>query len=228
MIRFEKIYKKYDNGVVALNEIDLNINSGEFVFIVGSSGAGKSTLLKLLTKEEVPTRGNVYFENKNITKLSRRLIPIHRRKMGVVFQDFKLLQNKTVYENVAYALEIIGASSNNIKRRVPVVLSLVNLYDRANSYPNELSGGESQRVAIARAVVNNPKLLLADEPTGNLDEDTAMEIMEIMSNINSKGTTVIMATHAKNIVDKYQKRVVKIENGSIVRDELGGYYSEEA
>lgn len=227
MIRFEKIYKKYDNGVVALDDIDLNITPGEFVFIVGPSGAGKSTLLKLLTKEEVPTRGNIYFENKNITKLSRRLIPIHRRNMGVVFQDFKLLPNKTVYENLAYALEIIGASSSHIKRRVPVVLSLVNLHDRANSYPNELSGGESQRVAIARAVVNNPKLLMADEPTGNLDMETAMEIMEIIDNINSKGTTVIMATHAKNIVDDYQKRVVKIEHGKVVRDETGGYYSEE-
>ncbi len=227
MIRFEKIYKKYDNGVVALDDIDLNITPGEFVFVVGPSGAGKSTLLKLLTKEEMPTRGNIYFQNKNITKLSRRQIPIHRRKMGVVFQDFKLLPNKTVYENVAYALEIIGTSSSDIKRRVPVVLSLVNLYDRAKSYPNELSGGESQRVAIARAVVNNPKLLMADEPTGNLDMDTAMEIMEIIDNINSKGTTVIMATHAKNIVDDFQKRVVKIENGKIVRDEKGGYYSEE-
>jgi cell division transport system ATP-binding protein len=227
MIRFEKIYKKYDNGVVALDDIDLNITPGEFVFIVGPSGAGKSTLLKLLTKEEVPTRGNIYFQNKNITKLSRRLIPIHRRKMGVVFQDFKLLPNKTVYENVAYALEIIGTSSSDIKRRVPIVLSLVNLYERANSYPNELSGGESQRVAIARAVVNNPKLLMADEPTGNLDVDTAMEIMEIINNINSKGTTVIMATHAKNIVDEYQKRVVKIDHGKVVRDETGGYYSEE-
>ncbi len=227
MIRFEKIYKKYDNGVVALDDIDLNITPGEFVFIVGPSGAGKSTLLKLLTKEEVPTKGNIYFQNKNITKLSRRLIPIHRRKMGVVFQDFKLLPNKTVYENVAYALEIIGTSSSDIKRRVPIVLSLVNLYERANSYPNELSGGESQRVAIARAVVNNPKLLMADEPTGNLDVDTAMEIMEIINNINSKGTTVIMATHAKNIVDEYQKRVVKIDHGKVVRDETGGYYSEE-
>lgn len=227
MIRFEKIYKKYDNGVVALDDIDLNITPGEFVFVVGPSGAGKSTLLKLLTKEEMPTRGNIYFQNKNITKLSRRQIPIHRRKMGVVFQDFKLLPNKTVYENVAYALEIIGTSSSDIKRRVPVVLSLVNLYNRAKSYPNELSGGESQRVAIARAVVNNPKLLMADEPTGNLDMDTAMEIMEIIDNINSKGTTVIMATHAKNIVDDFQKRVVKIENGKIVRDEKGGYYSEE-
>ncbi len=227
MIRFEKIYKKYDNGVVALDDIDLNITPGEFVFIVGPSGAGKSTLLKLLTKEEVPTKGNIYFQNKNITKLSRRQFPFHRRKMGVVFQDFRLLPNKTVYENVAYALEIIGTSSADIKRRVPVVLSLVNLHERANSYPNELSGGESQRVAIARAVVNNPKLLMADEPTGNLDMDTAMEIMEIINNINSKGTTVIMATHAKNIVDEYQKRVVKIDHGRVVRDETGGYYSEE-
>lgn len=228
MIRFENVYKKYDNGVVALDDIDLRISKGEFVFIVGPSGAGKSTLLKLLTKEEVPTRGRIYFENKNITKLSRRMTPIHRRKLGVVFQDFKLLPNKTVFENVAYALEIVGASSSEIKRRVPIVLSMVDLHDREKSYPNELSGGESQRVAIARALVNKPKLLMADEPTGNLDVDTSMEIMEILNNINSKGTTVIMATHASDIVDKYQKRVVKFENGRIVRDETGGYFSEEA
>lgn len=227
MIRFENVYKKYDNGVVALNNIDLNIKDGEFIFIVGASGAGKSTLLKLLTREELPTKGNVFFDNNNIVKLSRRQVPFHRRKLGVVFQDFKLLNNKTVFENVAYALEIIGTNSNEIKRRVPIVLSLVNLYDRANSYPSELSGGESQRVAIARAVVNNPKILMADEPTGNLDVDTAHEIMEILDNINKKGTTVIMATHAKSIVDQYNKRVIKINNGNIVRDEIGGYYSEE-
>lgn len=224
MIRFEKVYKKYDNGVVALNDIDLNIKQGEFIFIVGPSGAGKSTMLKLLTREELPTKGNVFFENNNITKLSRRQVPFHRRKLGVVFQDFKLLPNKTVFENVAYALEIIGTNSTEIKRRVPVVLSLVNLYDRAKSYPSELSGGESQRVAIARAVVNNPKLVMADEPTGNLDGDTAYEIMEILNNINQKGTTVLMATHAKNIVDKFNKRVIKIDNGNIIRDEIGGYY----
>lgn len=228
MIRFENIYKKYENGVVALDDIDLKISKGEFVFIVGPSGAGKSTLLKLITKEEVPTRGRIYFENKNITKLSRRMTPYHRRQLGVVFQDFKLLPNKTVFENVAYALEIVGASSSRIKRRVPVVLSMVNLENREKSYPNELSGGESQRVAIARALVNNPKLLMADEPTGNLDVDTSMEIMEILNNINSKGTTIIMATHASDIVDKYQKRVVKFEKGRIVRDGTGGYFSEEA
>ncbi len=227
MIRFENIYKKYDNGVVALDGIDLNIKKGEFIFIVGASGAGKSTLLKLLTREELPTRGNVFFENTNITKLSRRQVPFYRRKLGVVFQDFKLLNNKTVFENVAYALEIIGTNRNEIKRRVPIVLSLVNLNDRANSYPTELSGGESQRVAIARAVVNNPKLLMADEPTGNLDIDTAFEIMEILENINKKGTTILMATHAKNIVDQYNKRVINIKNGQIIRDEIGGYYSEE-
>lgn len=223
MIRFENVYKKYDNGVVALNNIDLSIKEGEFIFIVGASGAGKSTLIKLLTREELPTKGNVYFENNNITKLSRRQVPFHRRDLGVVFQDFKLLPNKTVYENVSYALEIIGTSSTEIKRRVPIVLSLVNLYDRSNSYPSELSGGESQRVAIARAVVNNPKLVMADEPTGNLDGDTAHEIMEILNDINKKGTTVLMATHARNIVDRYNKRVIKIDNGNLVRDEIGGY-----
>lgn len=227
MIRLENVFKKYNNGVIALNNINLNISAGEFVFIVGASGAGKSTLIKLLTREELPTKGSIFIDNVNITKISRRQVPFHRRKLGVVFQDFKLLPNKTVYENVAYALEIMGTSSSGIKRQVPNVLSLVNLYERANSYPCQLSGGESQRVAIARAVVNNPKLLMADEPTGNLDVDTAYEIMEILENINKKGTTIIMATHAKNIVDQYQKRVLKIDNGDIVRDEIGGYYSEK-
>lgn len=227
MIRLENVYKKYDNGVIALNNINLNIKHGEFVFVIGPSGAGKSTLLKLLSHEELPSRGNIFIDNVNITKLSRRQVPFHRRKLGIVFQDFKLLPNKTVYENVAYALEIVGASGSDIKRQVPNVLALVNLYDRAKSYPNQLSGGELQRVAIARAVVNKPRLLLADEPTGNLDEDTAYEIMEILENINKNGTTVLMATHAKNIVDQYQKRVIKIENGVIARDEIGGYYYEE-
>lgn len=228
MIRLENILKKYSNGVVALNNINLNIKHGEFVFLIGPSGAGKSTLLKLITHEELPTKGNVFIDNENITKLSRRQVPFHRRKLGIVFQDFKLLANKTVYENVAYALEIVGASGADIKRQVPNVLALVNLYDRAKSYPSQLSGGELQRVAIARAVVNKPRLLLADEPTGNLDEDTAIEIMDILENINKNGTTILMATHAKNIVDQYQKRVIKIENGVIARDGIGGYYNEES
>ncbi|WP_054252003.1 cell division ATP-binding protein FtsE [Neofamilia massiliensis] len=227
MIRLENVLKKYDNGVIALNNINLNIKLGEFVFLIGPSGAGKSTLLKLLSHEELPTKGSIFIDNINITKLSRRQVPFHRRKLGIVFQDFKLLPNKTVYENVAYALEIVGASGADIKRQVPNVLALVNLYDRAKSYPNQLSGGELQRVAIARAVVNKPKLLLADEPTGNLDEDTAYEIMEILDNINKNGTTVIMATHAKNIVDQYQKRVIRIDNGIVARDDIGGYYYEE-
>lgn len=227
MIRIENVFKKYDNGVIALNNINLNIRPGEFVFLIGPSGAGKSTLLKLLSHEELPTKGSIFIDNINIAKLSRRQVPFHRRKLGIVFQDFKLLPNKTVFENVAYALEIVGASGADIKRQVPNVLALVNLYDRAKSYPNQLSGGELQRVAIARAVVNKPQLLLADEPTGNLDEDTAYEIMEILDNINKSGTTVLMATHAKNIVDQYQKRVIKIDNGVISRDDVGGYYYEE-
>lgn len=227
MIRLENVLKKYDNGVIALNNIDLNIKLGEFVFLIGPSGAGKSTLLKLLSNEELPTKGSIFIDNVNITKLSRRQVPFHRRKLGIVFQDFKLLANKTVYENVAYALEIVGASGADIKRQVPNVLALVNLYDRAKSYPNQLSGGELQRVAIARAVVNKPQLLLADEPTGNLDEDTAYEIMEILDNINKNGTTVLMATHAKNIVDQYKKRVIRIDNGVVARDDVGGYYYEE-
>ena len=227
MIRLENVLKKYDNGVIALNNINLNIKPGEFVFLIGPSGAGKSTLLKLLSHEELPTKGSIFIDNVNITKLSRRQVPFHRRNLGIVFQDFKLLANKTVYENVAYALEIVGASGADIKRQVPNVLALVNLYDRAKSYPNQLSGGELQRVAIARAVVNKPRLLLADEPTGNLDEETAYEIMEILDNINKNGTTVLMATHAKNIVDQYQKRVIRIDNGVVARDDIGGYYYEE-
>lgn len=228
MIRFEKVYKKYNNGVVALEDINLKISKGEFVFIVGPSGAGKSTLLQLLSKEEEPTRGSIFFENKNITKLSDRKIPFHRRKLGIIFQDFRLLQNKTVYENVAFALEIVGESSKEIKRKVPIVLSLVKLSDRANSYPNELSGGEFQRVAIARSVVNNPKVVIADEPTGNLDQNTAMEIMQIFDEINKRGTTVIMATHAMGIVNQYNRRVISIDNGHIIRDDAGGLSYEEA
>lgn len=223
MIRFENAHKEYDNGVIALDNVNLKIKKGEFVFLVGPSGAGKSTLIKILSHEEILTKGALFFENQNVTRLNRRRVPFYRRKLGVVFQDFRLLPNKTVYENVAYALEIVGASRNDIKRKVPVVLSLVNLSHKAKSYPNELSGGESQRVAIARAVVNEPKLLIADEPTGNLDMNTAIEIMSVLDNINSKGTTVLMATHAKQIVDEYQKRVVGIENGKIVSDRIGGY-----
>lgn len=226
MIRFENVYKKYDNGTVALDNININIGKGEFVFLIGPSGAGKSTMLKVITREEKVTRGSVFLDSINTQNLKRRQIPYHRRNLGVVFQDYKLLENKTVYENVAFALEILGASKKEIKREVPIALSLVNLSHKTKSYPRELSGGELQRVSIARSIVNNPKVLLADEPTGNLDEDTSYEIMSLLMDINRRGTTIVMATHARFIVDKYQKRVISINQGKIVSDEIGGYHIE--
>ncbi len=225
MIELSKLSKYYPNGIHALKNIDLKIESGEFVFIVGASGAGKSTLIKLLLKEENPTSGEIVFAGNNITKLSQRKVPKLRRQIGVVFQDFRLLPKKTVYENVALAMEILGKSNREIRRQVPLVLSLVGLSGRAQNYPDQLSGGEHQRVAIARAIINNPKVLIADEPTGNLDVDTANEVMNVLMDINAKGTTVIMATHAKEIVDRLQKRVVTLSNGEMIRDEKGGYES---
>lgn len=228
MIKLINISKEYKNGVKALSNIDLHINKGEFVFLVGASGAGKSTLIKLLLKEEEPTEGKLYLENINITKVQNRKIPYIRRKIGVVFQDFRLLHNKTVYENVAFAMEILGIKPKEIRRRVPMILGMVGISDKASSFPDQLSGGEHQRVSIARAIVNNPPILIADEPTGNLDPDTAQGIMDILSDINHRGTTVLMATHAREIVDSMEKRVVTIENGSIIRDEEKGGYGLEA
>lgn len=228
MIKFSGVSKTYKNGVIALSNVNFNIESGEFVFIVGPSGAGKSTLLKLLLKEENPTTGNIIINKKDITKLKKREIPYLRRSMGVVFQDFRLLPNKTVYENVAFAMEIVEASSKDIRRRVPMVLSLVGLSDKAFNYPQQLSGGEQQRVSLARAIVNEPSILIADEPTGNLDPDTSWEIVKLISEINKRGTTVVMATHAKDIVDAMKKRVIALEKGNVVRDELRGVYGYEA
>ena len=224
MIKFENVSKKYEKkDKFALKDVNININRGEFVFLVGSSGAGKSTFIKLLLREEIPSEGTLTVNEKNVAMLSPRTIPRFRRNMGVVFQDFRLLPNKTVYENIAFAMEITQQKKKDIRRKVPVALSLVGLSDKAKSYPNQLSGGEQQRVGIARAIINNPVILIADEPTGNLDMNTAIEIMSVLDNINSKGTTVLMATHAKQIVDEYQKRVVGIENGKIVSDRIGGY-----
>lgn len=223
MIQLEGVTKQYSNGVTALKDVNLTIEQGEFVFIVGASGAGKSTLIKLLLKEERPTEGRIFFNNQDITHLSSRRVPKLRRQIGVVFQDFRLLPKKTVYENVAMAMEILGKSTREIRRQVPLVLGLVSLSTRADNYPDQLSGGEHQRVAIARAIVNNPSVLIADEPTGNLDVETAAEIMHVLQNINNKGTTVIMATHAKDIVDRMQKRVISLADGSVIRDEKGGY-----
>lgn len=227
MILLSNVTKTYPNGSTALDDVSFFIERGEFVFIVGPSGSGKSTLIKLLMHEEVPTDGQVIINNKDIGKLKRREIPYLRRSMGVVFQDFRLLSNKTVYENVAFAMDIIGASRKEIRRQVPNVLSLVGLSHKAKSYPSELSGGEQQRVALARALVNNPAFLIADEPTGNLNPKVAMEIMELLDNINKRGTTIIMATHAKDIVDTMKKRVIAIEDGKIVRDESRGGYGYE-
>lgn len=227
MIEFINVSKEYDNKVKALDDVSLKIDKGEFVFLVGASGAGKSTMLKLLLKEEEPTEGQIYLGNRNITKVRKRKIPEVRRNLGVVFQDFRLLSNKTVYENVAFAMEILGEHPKEIRRRVPMILSMVNLSKKASNFPDELSGGEHQRVAIARAIVNNPPVLIADEPTGNLDPDTAWEIMSVLGDINSRGTTILMATHAKDIVDVMQKRVIQIHNGSLIRDEEAGGYSDD-
>ena len=227
MIQLKGITKEYKNGVKALNNININIDKGEFVFIVGASGAGKSTFIKLLLKEVEPTKGKLIINKKDVTKVRSRKIPIIRRNMGVVFQDFRLLPRKTVYENVAFAMEILGNSSKHIRRRVPIVLNMVGLGDKADRYPDELSGGEKQRVSIARAIVNNPSILIADEPTGNLDPNTAWEIMKIIKEINGRGTTVIMATHDKDIVNTMQKRVIELEQGQIARDDKRGGYGYE-
>jgi cell division transport system ATP-binding protein len=218
--------KEYDNKVKALSNINLEIHKGEFVFLVGSSGAGKSTLIKLLLKEEEPTDGKIILNDIDITKVKNRRIPFIRRDIGVVFQDFRLLPNKTVYENVAFAMEIIGSHPKEIRRRVPMVLSMVDLSRKASSFPDQLSGGEHQRVSIARAIVNNPPVLIADEPTGNLDPDTAREIMRVLTDINGRGTTILMATHAKDIVNSMKKRVIEIHDGLLVRDEQKGGYGD--
>lgn len=225
MIKFLNVTKEYQGGVRALSNIKLHIKKGEFVFLVGASGAGKSTMIKLLLKEENPTNGKIILNKMDITYASKREIPYIRRNIGVVFQNFRLLYNKTVYENIAFAMEIIGASPKDIRRQVPAVLAMVNLSEKASSFPNELSGGEQQRVSIARAIVNRPPVLIADEPTGNLDPETAEEIMEVLKDINRRGTTILMATHARDIVDDMRKRVIEIDKGIIIRDEEKGGYA---
>ncbi|HRU41419.1 MAG TPA: cell division ATP-binding protein FtsE [Candidatus Diapherotrites archaeon] len=228
MIQFKNVSKEFADGNKVLKNINLTINNGEFVFLVGSSGAGKSTIIKLLLKEMEPTAGTIIVGDKDITKYKRREIPYHRRNIGVVFQDFRLLQEKTVYENVAFAMEVIEAPPKEIRRQVPIILSMVGLSKKAGLYPQQLSGGEQQRVSLARAMVNSPSILIADEPTGNLDPDMSWDIMKTLSEINQRGTTILMATHASDIVDKMKKRVVEIENGIITRDEMKGGYSSEA
>jgi len=228
LIQMRNVSKEFADGNKVLRNINLTINNGEFVFLVGSSGAGKSTIIKLLLKEMEPTTGTIIVGDKDITKYKRREIPFHRRNIGVVFQDFRLLQEKTVYENVAFAMEVIEAPPKEIRRQVPIILSMVGLSKKAGLYPQQLSGGEQQRVSLARAMVNSPSILIADEPTGNLDPDMSWDIMKTLSEINQRGTTVLMATHASDIVDKMKKRVVEIENGIITRDEMKGGYSSEA
>lgn len=225
MIKFVDVKKTYGKDNTVLDGISVEIKKGEFVFLVGYSGAGKSTFMKLLLKEENASSGQIFLDGSDISSVSRRKIPSIRRKMGVVFQDFRLLPKKSVYENVAYAMEIIGEKNIIIRREVPKILSLMGIAHKHKSYPHELSGGEQQRVAIARAMVNNPPLLIADEPTGNLDYKTTSDIMGLLERINTRGTTVLMATHDREIVDKMNKRVITIENGKIVSDEKGGYHS---
>ena len=227
MIEFKNVSKVYATGTEAVHNANFKINKGDFTFLVGTSGSGKSTLIKLILKEEEPTSGNIIINGKDTTFLKQSRVPYLRRSMGVVFQDFRLLPDKTVYDNVAFAMYIVRATPRHIRRQVPMVLSLVGLSGKAKMYPNELSGGEQQRVALARALVNNPAMLIADEPTGNLDPETAWDIMTLLDDINKRGTTVVVATHAKDIVDKMKKRVIQIESGNIVRDtEKGGYDRE--
>ena len=227
MIRLDNVNKTYRGALQpALESVSLDIARGEFVFLVGSSGSGKSSLLRVLLREETVDSGNVFVLGENLSELTSRTIPAFRRKLGVVFQDFRLLPNKSVYYNVAYALQVIGKSRAYIETSVPEVLRLVGLEDKSNSLPNALSGGEQQRVAIARALVNKPELLLADEPTGNLDPDNSNEIMKLLDKINLAGTTIVMATHDRGIVDRMQKRVVEIRSGQVVRDAQTASYKE--
>ncbi|MDO4772182.1 MAG: cell division ATP-binding protein FtsE [Bacillota bacterium] len=225
MIKYVNVSKTYGDDNVVLDDININIKKGEFVFVIGHSGAGKSTLMKLLFKEEDPTSGRIFVAGQEITKVSNRLIPSIRRNIGMIFQDFRLLENKTVYDNVAYAMEILGERNIVIRREVPRILQLMGISAKAKSYPKELSGGEKQRVAIARAMVKNPPILMADEPTGNLDKATSDDIMALIERINRYGTTVIMATHDEGIVNKMQKRVIELRRGKVVKDEVGGYYN---
>jgi cell division transport system ATP-binding protein len=224
MIEMQDVVKKYNNGTTAIRGLDVIIEQGEFVYVVGPSGAGKSTFVKLMYREEKATEGKIFVADWNLLKLKNREIPFLRREVGVVFQDYKLLPKKTVYENVAYAMQVIGKKSRDIKRRTMEVLDLVGLKHKVRMFPDELSGGEQQRVAIARAIVNTPKVLVADEPTGNLDPDNSWEIMNLLERINLQGTTVIMATHNSQIVNTLRHRVIAIENGRIIRDQLEGEY----
>ena len=223
----KNVGKVYDSGIVALRDINVDIQKGEFVFVVGPSGAGKTTFTKMIFREELPTQGQLVVNGRDVTALKSSEVPYFRRSLGIIFQDYRLLPNRTVYENVAFAMQVIEAPRREIQKRVNHVLELVGLRYRARNFPTELSGGEQQRVAIARAIVNNPVIVIADEPTGNLDPETSWEIMKIFERINKNGTTIVMATHDKTVVDTMRKRVIAIERSSIVRDEAKGVYGYE-
>lgn len=227
IIALDHVSKKYATGVEALHDITIHINQGEFVFVVGKSGSGKSTFIKLLLKELDPTEGRLFVGGRQVTHLRRKQVSLYRRKIGVVFQDFRLLKNKTVFENIAFAQEIIGMTKREIAINVPIMLEMVGLQDKASVYPDELSGGEQQRVAIARALINKPTILLADEPTGNLDPKTAWDIMMLLQEVNKMGTTVVVVTHNNDVVDVMQKRVIDLEDGVLIRDEKKGGYQFE-
>ncbi len=227
MIEMQQVYKMYPNGVEALSNISLTVNKGEFVFVVGASGAGKSTLIKMLIREIVPDKGFLKVNGRDLMRMKRREIPYLRRSIGVVFQDFRLLFDHSVYDNVAFALQVTGFMDRDIKKRVPEVLNMVGLGDRLTSTPRELSGGEQQRVSLARALVGTPSIIIADEPTGNLDPKTSEEIMDILKTINIRGTTVIMATHDKDIVNSLQQRVIVLHKGCLVKDEAKGGYCHD-
>jgi len=227
LIKISNVTKVYENGVKGVEGVSLEIHKGDFAFVVGSSGSGKSSLIRMLLKETEPTSGHIIINGTDLGEITYKQVPFFRRQLGVVFQDFRLLPHKTVYENVAFALRVTEVSSSEIRRTVPAVLSMVGLGRKAKAYPSQLSGGEKQRTALARAIVNDPPILIADEPTGNLDPDTAWEIMTLLEDINTRGTTVVVATHAKDIVDKMQKRVITIRHGRIYRDIAKGGYEDE-
>ena len=225
MIEFRNVKKVYDNGTAALDGVNLRIGDGEFVFIVGASGAGKSTLIKLLLREEKITSGRLSVDEFDLVKLPNYKVPYYRRQLGVVFQDFRLFPNKTVYENVAFAMRVIGEPASVIRRRVPTILNIVNLQDKHKNFPTQLSGGEQQRVALARAMANNPRTIIADEPTGNIDPQLSLEIMNLLVKIHKKNKTVIVVTHEKSLVDYFQQRVVTLNGGKIIDDRVGGMFN---
>ena len=227
MIQFKEIQKTYDNGTKALKGIEFRIEDGEFVFLVGPSGSGKSTIVKLITAEEAPTQGRLMVNGYNLNTIRPGQVPFMRRSLGVIFQDFRLIEKKTVEENLTFAMRAIGASPREIRKRIPYVLELVDLGEKAKCQPAELSGGDQQRVAIARALVNNPQMIIADEPTGNLDPTRSLEIMTLLERINQLGTTLLVVTHERELVDRFSRRVISIDSGRIISDVTGGYYNDE-